>query len=79
MKRSEEERKGRTLTSTAQNSASVQAVAPLDIDGRESLDGTPNLGEGQISKMTAFQRIAAPDWIERTQEVLSRGPSGRYL
>jgi tetratricopeptide (TPR) repeat protein len=36
-------------------------------------------GEVWRAGLEAFQRIAAPDWIQRTQEVLSRGPSGRYL
>jgi hypothetical protein len=29
--------------------------------------------------LEAFRRIAARDWIDRTQDVLSNGPSGRYL
>jgi tetratricopeptide (TPR) repeat protein len=29
--------------------------------------------------LEAFQRIAAQDWIDRTQHVLTAGPSGRYL
>lgn len=29
--------------------------------------------------LEAFDRIAARDWVERLQDVLTRGPSGRYL
>jgi tetratricopeptide (TPR) repeat protein len=36
-------------------------------------------GEVWRAALEAFQRIAAPDWIQRTQDVLSHGPSGRYL
>jgi tetratricopeptide (TPR) repeat protein len=36
-------------------------------------------GDVWRAALEAFQRIAAPDWIERTREVLSQGPSGRYL
>jgi tetratricopeptide (TPR) repeat protein len=36
-------------------------------------------GEVWDAALEAFRRISAEDWIERTQDVLSNGPSGRYL